>query len=401
MMRRAIVHNTKRIQTRRQRVPSSLSSLGNASVASASASAAGHPFSPSSSSFLGTSHKRRGMAVLAACTTGCGCVISFSNSSNKNSMGSSNRRITTTNCQSAASSPRRPPIFGTSIKNKRHFSSYNNSSGSTTSWLSDPNLNNITEDRKNCPICERYSQGPCGELFKTWLQCVDDHPGTIRTSEQETGEERHLSACATHAQALASCLEQHQAFYDNLPFHSDNLQEDSDDNGNDNHIEALHEAWEDFLRDELLPLPIPRREFPTPHKPRVEFRPTDRLAVVTLDVSMAKDDPPGAATLLMVFVQEEQQSSTTTTTTSTKKNTPKSQPEEEQAPLNLLCAGSQSDLHRYHDSNQKEVGILQCTIPKTTAQIQVSALYEYESHEQQKAPEQVIYTYSANVPTEL
>jgi len=210
-----------------------------------------------------------------------------------------------------------------------------------------------------------------------------------------------LSACATHAQALASCLEQHQAFYDNLPFHSDNLQEDSDDNGNDNHIEALHEAWEDFLRDELLPLPIPRREFPTPHKPRVEFRPTDRLAVVTLDVSMAKDDPPGAATLLMVFVQEEQQSSTTTTTTSTKKNTPKSQPEEEQAPLNLLCAGSQSDLHRYHDSNQKEVGILQCTIPKTTAQIQVSALYEYESHEQQKAPEQVIYTYSANVPTEL
>lgn len=75
-------------------------------------------------------------------------------------------------------------------------------------------------------------QGPCGDLFKHWLECTDKYTDQI---DPDTGEELHLSKCLYLAKPLADCLEQNQEFYSKPP-------EDYPD-------EVLKLAWQTFLQD--------------------------------------------------------------------------------------------------------------------------------------------------------
>ena len=211
----------------------------------------------------------------------------------------------------------------------------------------------------------------------------------------------------------------------------------------------LQQAWERLIREELKE--IPRRAFPNHDhdddhdndedvspttdrtcswKPTVEIRPQDRLAVVsvpttrpgtprrgghrTISDTTNPTTPPKDERLLLVFVQDT-------------------------ATQQLLSAGSLDDLFRYTPDaaatttttttsttatkpGRGELGILQCTLPRTTRQVVVSVLYEPHSNnsndenpneEHEKEPlqqttttpppqeTQVIYTYQVQVPPEL
>lgn len=86
-------------------------------------------------------------------------------------------------------------------------------------------LSNPIEDDEDCPICKKYSQGPCGAFFKEWLQCTDDHPG----KDVERKEENHIKKCHHLAVPLARCFEEHQAYYDEIdPNAIDHLDEEEE-----------------------------------------------------------------------------------------------------------------------------------------------------------------------------
>jgi GCK domain len=234
---------------------------------------------------------------------------------------------------------RRPPTFGASIRTY--------GSGRVISIGHDSLSGVHLKDRENCPVCEKYSRGPCGKLFQTWLQCTDNHPG----KDSITQEDLHLSKCATFAKALAECLDRNEAYYES-PI-SEQLQDESS--------EELQLAWEQLIDEDLTP--IPRKEFPKSHRPKLEFRPKDRLAVIFVDLQNIQTQ-----SLLLAFVQDVDSQV-------------------------LLSAGSLDDLFVF-PRDGKDTGVLQCTIPETTNQIVVSCMYEGEGQDQNS----VIYTYTAKVP---
>ena len=259
-------------------------------------------------------------------------------------------------------SVRKPPTFGTSIQ------AYNTSTSAGTSTRGTNNNNdNITSSREqeqeHCPYCEKYSQGPCGKLFQSWLKCTDNHPGK---DPNNADSDWHLSACASLAQSLAHCLNQHESYYKytyEKPFPStlQVLIKNEEEEREEEELEELQRAWERLLENELKA--IPQQPFPNSHKPILEFRDRDRLAVAMLDMYMDNDQK---LPLLLVYIQDV--SSET---------------------HELLCAGSKVDLFVL-----KNRGVLQCCLPQSTTQIQVSALYESPGNE-----EKVIFTHAAHVTT--
>ena len=237
---------------------------------------------------------------------------------------------------------RRPPTFGSSIRN------YNTSGNNSTTDL----LSLADRKKDNCPICEKYSQGPCGKFFTTWLECTDRHPGKDPTTQQDL----HLSQCASFAAALADCLNQNEEYYEK-PFQQDVC----DDNRPEEDALQLQGAWEELIDKELTK--VPRQAYPKGHQPQLEFRPNDRLGVIFVDLQDIQDQA-----LLLVFVQDDDSK-------------------------RLLSAGSLDDLFVF-PKDGKETGVLQCTIPESTNQIVVSALYEGR----EDTTRQMIYTFVAKVP---
>jgi hypothetical protein len=287
-----------------------------------------------------------------------------------------------THCSSSVRKPltstsTSPCTFGTSIR------AYSNSTTTTTTATgtstagklqdlisyqknSSPlSLEEKTLENENCPYCQKYSQGPCGKLFQKWLKCTDQHPGKDPSNPQV---DWHLTACATFAQELARCLNQHESFYQTpfQPQQNENpatLQELDDDEEE----QALHQAWQRLVEDELEA--IPRQSFPSSCKPIMEFRSNDRLAVAMVNMVNDQQQP-----LLLVYIQDV---STTT--------------------HHLLSAGSCADLFVY-----KERGVLKCHLPESTTHIQVSALYEssakHATASHQERSDQIILTHVAHVP---
>lgn len=244
------------------------------------------------------------------------------------------------------SSRRKPPSFGPSIR------SYTTTTTSGGSFVREINL----EDRENCPICEKYSQGPCGKLFQTWLKCTDKHPGR----DPDTQQDLHLTHCAAHANALADCLDQNQSYYEK-PF-----QDSLENTSHEEEMIELKQAWERLIQEDLTD--ISRKSYPSQYQPQVEFRPRDRLAVIFMSLQDIVQDQ----SLLLVFVQDERSKT-------------------------LLSAGSLDDLLVF-PKDGRPTGVLQCTLPDSTENIVVSALYERPEHSGIGSDKQIIYTYSARVP---
>jgi hypothetical protein len=189
------------------------------------------------------------------------------------------------------------------------------------------------------PFAKNTRKGLCGALFQKWLQCTDQHPG----KDPVTNQDHHLTACASHAQALSDCLNQHDSYYDTPQQPQNPFLEEQE----------LRQAWQRLIKEELHK--IPPRPFPSDKKPILEFRVTDRLAVAMVDLE--ENQQP----LVLVHIQD--------ATTN-----------------ELLSAGSKADLLLY-----QEKGVLQCHLPTKTTQIIVSALYETGENP-------VLYTHLAHVP---
>jgi hypothetical protein len=219
----------------------------------------------------------------------------------------------------------------------------------------------------NCPICEKYSQGPCGKVFEAWLKCTDDHPGR----DAESGKDLHLIYCADHAQELADCLNKHQDqdYYDRLD-DNDNDSSDSDNSDNDEYVQSstdLKAEWERLIREEFKE--VPRVPFPAYHTPQFELRPKDRVGVVSFEMSDIDDtEHEKTMALLLVFVQDATSGE-------------------------LLAAAMPSELWHFSEASRR-LGTLQCHVPVNTSQLKACALYEDEDD----PAHQVIYTYTANVP---
>jgi hypothetical protein len=94
-------------------------------------------------------------------------------------------------------------------------------------------------DREDCPMCKKFSAGPCGEIFKRWLACTDAHPG-----RDSSGEPLHLSMCSDFADKLAGCLEQNPDFYSKYDENSDGL--DRGLNSPDVDVDSKV-AWKEFV----------------------------------------------------------------------------------------------------------------------------------------------------------
>ena len=144
---------------------------------------------------------------------------------------------------------RRPPEFGGTVPNltttrgvvvATNRSSTNDDT--TTSSLAVMDEEVEEEDRvNNCPMCKKFSRGPCGMIFQRWLACTDCHTGKV---DYSTGEPLHLSKCADYAVELAECLEENTDYYS-----KDEYEEEIDVGQQLKDSSELKDAWTVFVTE--------------------------------------------------------------------------------------------------------------------------------------------------------
>jgi len=153
---------------------------------------------------------------------------------------------------------RRPPTYGSSIPKVT-------TRGFVTNGSSDAKIPADIADRADCPLCKKFGRGPCGEVFKRWLACTDEHPG-----KDASGEPLHLSKCSDFAEQLAKCLDDHSEYYSN-----------DDDNDRDQHQDEnakqkeLKDAWKEFvheMEDGIISGKYNLLPYPDKLNPKVEVR---------------------------------------------------------------------------------------------------------------------------------
>jgi hypothetical protein len=90
-------------------------------------------------------------------------------------------------------------------------------------------------NKDDCPVCKKYSQGPCGDIFKKWLNCTDAHPG-----KDADGEDFYLTKCESLFEPFVKCLELNKDFYEALDIHEEDDDIDEED---------LFGAWSKVILD--------------------------------------------------------------------------------------------------------------------------------------------------------
>ena len=122
---------------------------------------------------------------------------------------------------------KRPPKFGPSIPSsitKRGIT------------ISPIDIDVVNSNRDDCPMCKKFGSGPCGDVFKRWLDCTDQYPG-----KDSDGQPLHLKTCSEFAVKLSKCLDEHSEYYTKYD------EEHKDDNSNEN--DELKAAWSEFVKD--------------------------------------------------------------------------------------------------------------------------------------------------------
>jgi len=211
--------------------------------------------------------------------------------------------------------------------------------------------------REDCPLCAKYGAGPCGPLFRLWLNCTDNAAFAV--------DKDPVTACAADFDRLQTCLEQHEAYYDTTAT-TVSLDSNSDDESttsnhdeiddNDNEAEAtdstdsILEAWESMIDMELAA--APREAFPSLLQPIIRLGGSSRHATVSFSPS----------NLVLAFVQ-------TVSTTN----------DDDDATIAkaLLVAGAKQDM--YADDETTTEGRLVLAFQQMSAhgtRIVVSAVYE-------------------------
>jgi hypothetical protein len=245
--------------------------------------------------------------------------------------------ITTCICESSSLSPAQsigkgrghttPSRFGASIGTismRRHQSSLSNLD---------------TSNREDCPVCKKFSQGPCGPMFRAWMACTDQYPGPNPDNPEE---DWHLSKCMHLAKPLGACLEEHQAHYAEMDVYA----EDDDDE------QELMDAWSKVISE----VEVSREAVPFLSPPNVQIKLANRTGMASFEYSLANKN------IILAYVKDDETGE-------------------------LLAAGSSDDLWDY-----KGKGILRLSFGASCKSVTVFALYSDE-HDND-----ILYKLSQRIP---
>ncbi len=171
---------------------------------------------------------------------------------------------------------RAPPRYGKTIPRhilSRHFSDRgqkdNDDETSAVASLSIP-----VENREDCPLCKKYSQGPCGPLFKKWIQCLD----------QQKDDE---SKCDALVPPLEKCLKQNKEFYDKISVYDD---------AEDKHS---MEDWIEFISQMEKSDTTSFRTFSTEKEPEMQVRLENQMGAAMFHKKI------GNKILLMAYIKDQ------------------------------------------------------------------------------------------------
>lgn len=199
-----------------------------------------------------------------------------------------------------------------------------------------------TSNKDDCPVCKKFSQGPCGEIFKTWMACTEKFPGKNPDNPDEAW---HLSKCQHLAMPLGACLEKHEAYYDELDIYAEDDEEE----------EQLMEAWNKVISEEVE---ATRTPVPFPSPPQLEVKLSNNTGMASFEYELS------GLKIVMTYVRDDNSGE-------------------------LLAAGSMDDLWRY-----KGKGILRLAIPPSCTSVTAYALY-IDEHDND-----ILYQHTQRVPRE-
>jgi hypothetical protein len=195
-----------------------------------------------------------------------------------------------------------------------------------------------TSNKDDCPVCKKFSQGPCGEIFKTWMACTDEYPGK---NPDHPNEAWHLSKCQHLAMPLGACLEKHESYYDELDIYADDDDEDQ-----------LMDAWNKVISD----VEATCSTVPFPSAPELQIKLSNNTGMASFEYGFSGQK------IVMTYVRDDNSGE-------------------------LLAAGSRDDLWSY-----KGKGILRLAIPPSCTSVTAYALY-VDEHDND-----ILYQHSQRVP---
>ena len=198
------------------------------------------------------------------------------------------------------------------------------------------------KNRDDCPLCKKYSSGPCGSLFTTWMQCVDSNEG------QE-------SKCDGLIAPLSKCLEENKSFYDKISVYEE------DQNVDDDSIEK----WKDFVHDVENEIgsgdDIKMKQFDQGVEPEMQVRLKTQMGAVMFHPKI--DD----RVLLLAYVKDQDG--------------------------NLLGAGSVDDLFDFQDQL-----VLRFSTMDTSRDITAHGLYGHADIDDNDGRDAIIYRKTERIP---
>ena len=148
---------------------------------------------------------------------------------------------------------------------------------------------NKTKAKGDCPICRKYSKGPCGKLFTEWMACTDANPG----KDEKTGEDLHLTKCAELAENLAVCLGQNADEYSGpIEYDDDEVNAKDGAGSGDIPIKDLADAWLELITElESSSSTNSRKPYPAGISPELEVRPSSGWGVGAFAPTDGRDEP--------------------------------------------------------------------------------------------------------------
>lgn len=114
---------------------------------------------------------------------------------------------------------------------------------------------------------KKYSQGPCGKLFKKWLDCIDENSGKE-------------SICDELVPSLDKCLKQYDDYYENVNIYEN----DDDEEVNLNHWIEFIASLESGEEHEIV-----FKDFPPEIVPQLQIRLKKMIGVIEYHPKMLRD----------------------------------------------------------------------------------------------------------------
>jgi len=226
-----------------------------------------------------------------------------------------------------------PSRFGRSIiQQQRSYSSVNYSP-------------NVRDDKDNdCPLCKKYSQGPCGKLFIKWLECTD------RYRDDKNNDITKM--CQSLAEPLAECLQKERKYYESLDIYTEEDEKD---------IENLKKSWIDVIKEVEVCHPT-TKAFTT--APIMEMRPQNRTGMAGFDYTIEEE-----MKIVLAYVRDNDTGE-------------------------IVAAGSAEDLWEYNnDDDGNKKGILRLSFGPECKSVTAYALYQSKNEDDKNNNNDILYKY--------